>query len=640
MKNSTQQSPVDILFYGNEAPLAPPIQLTAGKLKMLYEAGNLRYIRLGDTEILRMIYAAVRDQNWGNVPQRIENEEIRTDINSFKISYDAWFVQGEIQFKAHFAIVGSADSTLVFSLYGQALTSFKKNRIGFCILHPISECAGKNLTIIEPEGDLRETVFPYYISPHQPAINIAAMHWQPNDNTTCKLAFTGDIFEMEDQRNWSDASYKTYSTPLSIPFPAIINAGDTVNQKISLSVETNQSIQETNDRKLSVSISNKRKPLPQIGICASTEVKALDETQIYLLQQLNLSHYRIDVHFSSGDWITKFKQNVLESQQLNLSLEIALHFTTSYLVEAKQLIDVIEHIELKITRILLFDATSHLTNKLDIHAINKVLLKKFLNTQKAGGADAYFTELNRNRIPTLGFDLVSFSICPQVHAIDNKTLVENIRGQKYIVESANHYFPDCGVAVSPITFKQRFNVVATSKEKPASTSGLPPQVDVRQMSLFGAGWTLGSIKYLAESGVESISYFETVGAKGIIQQQTPVYADFPAQASAIYPVYFLLKAIMEFCHGEVIESESSVPLQFECLVLKNDTNQRLLLTNYTDVTLSIELPVEYTNNAMLTLLSAQEICDLQTDQNLDTMKQKPQSNWVELPPFALAIIDN
>ena len=36
------------------------------------------------------------------------------------------------------------------------------------------------------------------------------------------ISFTGDLFEMEDQRNWTDASYKTYSTPLRIPYPAPI----------------------------------------------------------------------------------------------------------------------------------------------------------------------------------------------------------------------------------------------------------------------------------------------------------------------------------------------------------------------------------------------------------------------------------
>ena len=35
----------------------------------------------------------------------------------------------------------------------------------------------------------------------------------------------GDIFEMEDQRNWTDASYKTYVRPLALPWPYTLPAG-------------------------------------------------------------------------------------------------------------------------------------------------------------------------------------------------------------------------------------------------------------------------------------------------------------------------------------------------------------------------------------------------------------------------------
>ena len=40
------------------------------------------------------------------------------------------------------------------------------------------------------------------------------------------------LFEMEDQRNWTDASYKTYGTPLALPFPAEINVGHKINKAV------------------------------------------------------------------------------------------------------------------------------------------------------------------------------------------------------------------------------------------------------------------------------------------------------------------------------------------------------------------------------------------------------------------------
>ena len=48
------------------------------------------------------------------------------------------------------------------------------------------------------------------------------------------IRFEGDLFEMEDQRNWTDASYKTYSTPLRLPYPAPISEGDRVWQRVTI----------------------------------------------------------------------------------------------------------------------------------------------------------------------------------------------------------------------------------------------------------------------------------------------------------------------------------------------------------------------------------------------------------------------
>ena len=57
--------PRSVLYYGSEELLPEPIELRAGPLAMIFETGNafLRYIRLGNREILRGIYVAVRDRN-------------------------------------------------------------------------------------------------------------------------------------------------------------------------------------------------------------------------------------------------------------------------------------------------------------------------------------------------------------------------------------------------------------------------------------------------------------------------------------------------------------------------------------------------------------------------------------------------
>ena len=65
------------------------------------------------------------------------------------------------------------------------------------------------------------------------------------------------------------------------------------------------------------------------------------------------------------------------------------------------------------------------------------------------------------------------------------------------MRTAHAYGGGRPVIVSPVTFKQRFNAVATGEQPELVPGELPPQVDPRQMSLFGAGWTLGSLHRLA-----------------------------------------------------------------------------------------------------------------------------------------------
>ena len=50
-----------------------------------------------------------------------------------------------------------------------------------------------------------------------------------------RFDFEGDLFEMEDQRNWTDGSFKTYCTPLSLGYPHTANAGQNFAQRVSVS---------------------------------------------------------------------------------------------------------------------------------------------------------------------------------------------------------------------------------------------------------------------------------------------------------------------------------------------------------------------------------------------------------------------
>ncbi len=68
-------------------------------------------------------------------------------------------------------------------------------------------------------------MLPDLIDPWQPFKDMRAITHTVRPGLTAECRMEGDTFEMEDQRNWSDASYKTYVRPLALPWPYVLPCG-------------------------------------------------------------------------------------------------------------------------------------------------------------------------------------------------------------------------------------------------------------------------------------------------------------------------------------------------------------------------------------------------------------------------------
>jgi hypothetical protein len=210
--------------------------LHAGPLTAELENADLRYVRVGDVEIVRRLYVAVRDRNWGTVEPVYTRFEIDDQGDSFRIELEAEHVDPDagVDFAWSGLIEGTSEGTIRYELEGSPRTAFLKNRIGFCVLHP-AELAGAPAWTDTPDGRV-ESFFPELISAHQPFIDMESITHAAGANTTAEIRFEGDLFEMEDQRNWTDASFKTYSTPLRLPYPVEVTPGQEIRQAVTIEV--------------------------------------------------------------------------------------------------------------------------------------------------------------------------------------------------------------------------------------------------------------------------------------------------------------------------------------------------------------------------------------------------------------------
>src|SRR5262249_35179034 len=91
---------VNVRYYGTDSPPPREIPLRAGPLTLLFEPelGQIRYVRYRDREVVRVIYAAVRDRNWGTVAPKFSNLKIETTDDAFVVAFDAQCREGDIDF--------------------------------------------------------------------------------------------------------------------------------------------------------------------------------------------------------------------------------------------------------------------------------------------------------------------------------------------------------------------------------------------------------------------------------------------------------------------------------------------------------------------------------------------------------------
>ena len=581
--------PRNVIYYGTDEPLPERQDLRAGPLTMIYEAGDLRYIRLGNHEIIRRLYVAVRDRNWGTVAPVLSNIQIVAGTDSFSISYDAENKQDEIDFFWRGTITGDTTGTITFSMDGIARSTFLRNRIGFCILHP-AECAGSPCLVETVDGAQVKGNFPQYISPHQPFKDMRAIAHEVTDGVWAEVRFEGDIFEMEDQRNWTDASYKTYSTPLSLPYPVEITQGTQIRQAVTISLTPEGTLPatspESNDPEqviVTLQDASRATRLPQIGLGIAAHEQPLGEREVERLKALHLAHLRLDLHLSNPAYQASLRRASAEASSTVVPLEIALFLTGNAAQELEGLAQELQQSKPNICRWLIFHEDEVSTSERWV-ALAREHLKDYTGNAPIGaGTNAYFTELNRNCPPVQSLDFVSYSMNPQVHAFDNSSLTETLKTQATTIESARRFSGELPLVISPITLKPRFNPNATGTEREPAPGELPPQVDVRQMSLFGAGWTAGSIKYIAESGASSITYYETTGWRGVMETEagSPEPELFRSIPGSVFPLYHVLADVGEFAGGEVLPLTSSDILKVDGLALRKDGKTRLILANMT-----------------------------------------------------------
>ena len=632
-----------IRLFGTDEPVQPVRILRAGALTAELDTGNLRHIRYAGVEIIRAVSFIVRDRNWGTYNPTIEDLVVDERDDGFTVTYSARAGDDTQSFRYAARIEGSAQGTLDFSAEGHGETPFLTNRTGFVVLHPIAGVSGHPVTIEHVDGSIVESRFPEIIDPVQPMMELRALTHEaaPGLKVTCRME--GDTYEMEDQRNWTDASYKTYVRPLALPWPYTLPKGERIEQAVRLTVSGTLAAPAAGNGPGSVTLGERIGTVPPLGL--GLDPSEISDT-LAQSEALRLVGAKVLVGYydpSLGHDAATLRGIVAAAGALGAEpwLEAVVQSVEGFEAEIAALGREVEAMGSPFPTVLLSplpDLKCTLPGSIwppapPPRALFEAARRAFPKARIGGGMFSLFTEMNRKRPPTDLIDLVSFTTTAMLHAGDDISITETLETLPAVALSARAIAGDKPYAVGPSAIGMRMNPYGEAPfANPDNIRQAMNFNDPRHRGLLGAAWALGFFARFAAGGASTITLGGTTGAFGLVHVKHAWPQPFFDDEGGVFPMFHVLRGMARLA-GKPLRAVTT-PDTIEAIATESGDGVELWLANRTGSEQSVTLPGTPRD---LFLLDADSFVAASQERNaLDTLTKPFEDRTLTLSPYAVA----
>lgn len=586
---NSRETSLSHVYYGTSQIETQGQTLTAGPWSALFVDGALRDIRYRGIEVIRAIAYLVRDRDWGTCRPVIRGIEIAPHAHGLHVSYSAECTNPDGHILTYaVAIDCDADGALEFRARATAQTDFLAARCGFVVLHPIDGVAGAAAHVEHSDGTVDESSFPALIDPWQPFKDIRTIGHSHASGLNVRCAFTGDVFEMEDQRNWSDASFKTYSRPLELPWPYTMEAGSAHEQSVRLEIEAvrepSPTLPAVSDRECEIllDLHGMDEAMPALGVAIAPDEIAAALANLPLLAEL--APQQLTLHFDpvAGHGQAELDRFAQLQRRAGIAavLECALPGVAAPEQELQAIAAHIRAAELALTGIVVSPSVHRQSNPPGsisppcppLDEVYRAARRVFPDLRLGGGMLSYFTELNRKRPPLERVDWVTHATCPIVHAADDRSVMETLEAIPHITRSCRALIGARPYAIGPVSIGMRQNpygsrVMPNPRGERVAMAGDDP----RQRSLFGAAWLAGYAMALQGASLECLTLGALTGPRGLVGGSGDGAAD-PSR----YPAFHIAAALARMAGLNRLPCRAENPRDVACFAA-SDTEGRLRL---------------------------------------------------------------
>ena len=457
----------------------------------------IRNIRFEGVQLIDLLYTAIRPLDWSTLKADEYSADVQIIGNDCVITVNEVFA-GALSAQAKITLSSSNTFSVGYELKG--LTEYQVSRWGVCFCLNTADWMGSSVVSSGNTYSLAQDISPQrvvdgVIQGLFPASD--EMYFLAPDKRSLKVVSTGKVLEAEDQRNWTDNTYKIYSGSLSEPFPFLTSAGSIWKQSVNFEVGVPESV-TTDATKILV---KEIEALPSIGLQFNHDSLLTPDDLEKAFILLEIDHLRINEE-------TLTSQKIATTAASGLILEAALLSSSKGDDLKEEVLRLSERVPAG-SRLLVQREGRQVVDAAD-------LPKNSSLNSYIPGSDAFLVDLQNDQY-NFG-NSVSYSMAPTVHSFDTETIFKTLFTQQESINFAQKYIAP-QVFISPITFSMRGNP-HSGHSRDQRLVYAEPEMALHIRTIEGAAWTLGSIHSLASAGAFSGSWHELFGEYGAIYSES------------------------------------------------------------------------------------------------------------------------
>jgi hypothetical protein len=579
-------------LHGRPAPPERPLPLRAGPLSALLDGPDLRHVRVGGVELVQRVYIAVRDAPWNTIPAVYTDWHRDIGDDRFVVTFHARHRHEAIDFAWDGRIEGRPDGTITYAMDGICHGVFQYSKIGVNVHHDLPGSIGRPYRARHGERTWTG-VLPAAIAPQRIVDGTLSGMFDPYeelaievvDGLEAVVALDGDLLELQDHRNWIDANFKSYGTPLALGFPFDSTDGQRIRQVLTIGVRGDPPTRADVPPSVRVGAALGRS-MPPMGLGLASHGEPLTEDELARLRAIGPAHLRVDLDLRPDDPLADLDRGAREAAAIGAGMELALHVPVAADAALAGLAGRLATIGVPVARVIVypladgFSAMGALAPPDLVLDVAAALGSVVDPAVVVGGTEQSFADTNRAGSPDPRLAGIAFAMSPTVHAADDASIIENVVGAGEVVRFARTLADDRPVHVSPVTIATRFGPYPNG---PAAPGDLPPAVDPRGASALGAAWTAATLGELARAGAASVTWYETVGWRGVTERDTgnPMPERFPSEPGTDHPLAQPLATAMALRGAALLDLTPSDPLRLGGFAARDGDRLVVVVANLT-----------------------------------------------------------